>query len=916
MDDLQATAKWANRILRPLTSIYRRLEKHQETLAIIAAESKLERTVNDNTKVTHMPSRLETVVDQGSIPGSDADEDDPVWIPGKQPDQRRVRHKFSNRGAKTTRRRTRISVHSPEASRTLPGAIELATPLITGKRWEAPSSAQSQGSAEQPKTRKSQGQIEAFRDRYKLQKSPWQELLDQSGDTGFADIANNLDRVLQNFLCNTRLHKETPSEAKKKPERGARSLMSMVARRLPEFIAKEQEVQDEMEENKDDDMTGAYFTELESFYAPHGRGWRPLREAVRAQGIYLVTRMIYNKWVTDPISCALIEKCRYHEPDACEALLTTFLSTSNTCPFPLALNPPVDCSRPGDPLRLLRKYASYGPAHRSYIFDELTKLLKQGILPPQWMSTKLWTSWMTQATISFSREDNDSAFASRLIEAVLVSSSDVQLAACFTQATRSLPEKGRVRATRASSIGQAGRPDMVSLCPVSVEVAFSNHITSLLSALCGIHISRSRALDDWAEVDGTKAGHIINRTCYMVERDMEQNPLPKATAVTSHQLFRRGCIVMANCLLHCNDAILENDDEYMIPPAPSLEGLCEYLSSRSDSVKELALLVQQAFRCFGGAPSSDDPDMGRDVRRMVSRMPHLGKLPCLSALLGQVAVETAMHFAEGTDDPDDHLWAIEIQETVIALHNGKKASTDTSDQLEVRTQSRGYRWEESIGEWVARTPAAKPNPAPKVIRGRNSMTAKPLPYIPCSTDSSFSDSETSVRTASSLTSSPTSAESTSIGVKRSSAVTESSPTRPAKRRRPDPVILENPEASRDTPSIVTRSSVSQREPSRRRILREMTDHHQHNRLAPTRISSRNKVEVVIINQSGSAPSEEPPRPVPESVQMQVHRTMERRRPGRRELSGVSKSAVREVPTRSLRTVIPCSDESDDELSFL
>ncbi|CAI7571477.1 unnamed protein product [Penicillium pancosmium] len=881
MDDLQATAKWANRILRPLTSIYRRLEKHQETLAIIAAESKLEGTVNDNTNVTHIPSRLETVVDQGSIPGSDADEDDPVWIPGKQPDQRRVRHKFSNRGGKTTRRRTRISVHSPEASRTLPGAIELTTPLITGKRWEAPLSAQSQGSAEQPKTRKSQGQIEAFRDRYKLQKSPWQELLDQSGDTGFADIAHNLDRVLQNFLCNTRLHKETPSETKKKPERGARSLMSMAARRLPEFIAKEQELQDEMEEDKDDDMTGAYFTELESFYAPHGKGWRPLREAVRAQGIYLVSRMIYHKWVTGPISCALIEKCRYHEPDACEALLTTFLSTCNTYPFPLALNPTVDCSRPGDPLRLLRKYASYGPAHRSYIFDELTKLLKQGVLPPQWMSTKLWTSWMTRATISFSREDNDSAFASRLIEAVLVSSSDVQLAACFTQATRSLPDKGRAQ-----------------------------------HALCGIHISRSRAIDDWAEADGTRAGHIINRTCYMVEKDMEQNPLPKATAVTSHQLFRRGCVIMANCLLHCNDAILENDDKYMIPSAPSLEGLCEYLSSRSDSVKELALLVQQTFRCFGGASSSDDPDMGRDVRRMVSRMPHLGKLPCLSALLGQVAVETAMHFAEGTDDPDDHLWAIEIQETVIALHNRKKASTDTSDQLEVRIQSRGYRWEESIGEWVARTPAAKPNPAPKVIRGRNSTTAKPLPYIPCSTDSSFSDSETSVRTASSLTSSPTSAESTSIGVKRSSAVTESSPTRPAKRRRPDPVIVENPEASRDAPSTVTRSSVSQREPTRRRILREMTDHHQANRLAPTRISSRNKVEVVIINQSGSAPSEEPPRPVPEPVQMQVHRTMERRRPGRREISGVSKSTVCEVPTRSLRTAIPCSDESDDELSFL
>ncbi|KAJ5235033.1 uncharacterized protein N7469_004201 [Penicillium citrinum] len=922
MDDLQATAKWANRILRPLTSIYRRLEKHQETLAIIAAESKAEDGETD-TAETHVLNEDESAPVQANYSGSDADEDDPVWIPGKKLDQRRLKHRYSNRGGRTSKRRTRISVHSPETNRTLPGAIELATPLITGKRWEEPPSAQSQGSAERSRTRNSRGQTQAFRDRYKLQKSPWQELLDLSGDTGFADIARNLDRVLQNFLCNTRICRQATTDAGTGPKHGARSLMSMVTRCLPEFIANEQEMQNEMEEDRDDNVCDAYFTELESFYAPHGRGWKPLREAVRAQGIHLVSSMIRNRWVTDSIAYALIEKCRLDEPDAFEALLSTFLSMCPSYPYPVAVKPPVESSVPGDPIRLLRKYASYGPLHRSFIFDELARLLQRGVLPPQWVSTKVWTSWMTRAIVSFSREDGDYAAASRLLEAVLMSSSDVLMTAGSAQATQLRQPRrdiGAGRRTRGLSTGKLDKSDFLSPCPIPVEDALSNHITSLLSALCGMHISRSRGLDEHKERNGTKAGQMINYVFYIVERDIEGKPFRLATAATSHQAFRRGCVIMADCLLHCNDALLRDDDEHMIPPAPNLEEICEYLSVRSDLVKELALFVQQAFRCFGGATENEHFGMGRDIRCMVSRLLHLGELPCLSELLRQVAVETAMQFAEGTGDPDDHLWAIEIQETAIVLSNEEKTSPGFTDDLPTPNVSRGYRWEESIGEWVARTPACKPDPAPRVIiRGRNSMTARSLPYVPCSTDSSSPESDHSAKITSSVTSSPTSTEPTSVGAKRNFAMMDSSPTRPAKRRRPEPVIVENPETSKAvsfSPRMVTSSSDLQREPSRRRILRDISTQKRGNQRPATRRADGKKVEVVIINQKETAAREERPQPVREPVEMQVHRTMERRRPRQRESAGAfgNKKIVRE-PTRP-RTIIPYSEDSDDELSFL
>ena len=913
MDDVQTTAKWANRMLRPLTSIYRRLEKHQETLAIIAAESKAQ-AQRDESRQQDSRGIAEPVSAGDNYSGSDADEDDPVWVPGKKPGKRRIRHKYSGRGdGQNGRKRTRLSIHSPEAPRTLPGAIELATPLITGKRWEMPSSACSQVSVELPKQVPHQGQLQAFRDKYPLHKSPWQELLVQTGDSGFADIAHNLDRVLQNFLHNTRITKHDPSGAHSKPGRGARSLLSMVVRRLPEFITAEQEAQDEEDEDGDEDMCDAYFTELEAYYAPHGRGWKPLREAVRARGIYLVSTKIQNNWVTDPIACALIEKCRYNEHDACEELLSTFLSTRTIYPYPLALKPQPDASNPADPVRLIRKYAHSGTGNRSYIFDELSKLLNRGVLPPEWMATHSWTGWMTRATVSFSRGDGDCAAASRLIEAVLLSACDA-VPAPETTKSRRLPKHdtklstGTTRGTRTSLAAPADAEDIGRPCPVPVQDALSNQITSLLAALCAMHISRSRDLDAKGNDDGLKASHIINYLAFVVERDTE---LRVDDSFNSHQLLRRGSILLAHWLLQCNDAVLADDGHIAVSATSTVDEFSERLASRSDVVKDLALFVRQAFRCFGSVADSDRLYMGGELRRMVSWLPYLPSTPGVSLLLDRVAVETAMDFAEGTGEPEDHLWAVEVQETV--LQQKRESSPESTDELEQPSQRSGlYRWEESIGEWVAPTPAAKPNGPTLRGKGRVSMASK-VPCIPCSTDSSSPESDCFEQAPSSLTSSPS-----SVGTKRNLEEIESSPLRPVKRRRAAPAVVVHgdPVGGRGVPSTgsSSRSPSLEPVPPQRRILREVSNHGAANPTVPIRAKPTTGVEVVIINKR-ETPIEEkrPSPPAPEYIEKQVHRTVERRRRGRQSSSAVS-TVTRATPPR--RSVIPCSEDSEDELSFL
>lgn len=916
MEDAQATAKWANRVLRPLTSICRRIAKHKETLSIIATESKPQETAEgsdvSNLETDHKPES------QSNCSGSDADpdENDPAWIPGKKPERRRPRHKYSSKAEETGgKKRNRLSIHSPEAPRILPGAIEVATPLITGRRWEMPSIAQSERPEGQVNPNAQLSQPQVFRDRYSLHKSPWQELLDQSGDPGFADIAHNLDRVFQNFLCNTMISKQEVKPLSESSRRGARSLLSMVVRSLPEFIASEQEAQNELDEDGDEDMCDAYFTELEAFYAPYGTGWKPLREAVRAQGIYLVSTLIQNHWITDSIACALIEKCRSFAPEESDSLLSKLLSTRKNYPYPQALRPVVDHD-PSDPIRLLRKYAHHGVANRSYIFDELAKLLLRGALPPEWMGTKLWTSWMTRATISLSKEDEDCPAATRLIEAVILSASDVRHVTAAQSPMPKFHVKGktaRARATRAASTTAWEISNLARPCPLQVEDALSNHVISLMAALCGMHISRSRASNDADCADGTKASYITSYLQIALRRELEPNSVARRPDNTPHQLLRRGCILLATSLVQCNDEILLKKYHYVMASTASVDKCAEIIASHSDMVRELALFVHQAFRCLRKSAEDETEHTSGEIRDMVSQLARLADTPGLSALLGRVAAEAAMEFAEATGDPDDHMWAVDVQETAVTKQREEETAQRSLEQPEESSQSTGlFRWEDSIGEWVASTPATKGKPilVQKAQRPMR-MLSSPVPCIASSTDTDSSSpaSDRFQDSVSSLPSSPL-----PVATKRTLEDTEVSSIRPRKRQRPTPVVVvdrggNSPQIRSPSP---TRYNPTVEPVTRRGILRERSTNLTR-RTTPTTQQAR-KVEVVIINHKESSPRQPIVRPTLERAAKQIHRTVQRRRSTRPSVSTTRR--IVEPPTPR-QTVIPCyhDGDSDDELSF-
>ncbi|KAF7719812.1 Uncharacterized protein PECH_006918 [Penicillium ucsense] len=936
MDDVKPTARWANRMLRPLKSVYRRLEKYHETLAIIASDSG---AVDSEAKTsTETQCTSATVKAEDWEFGSDADEDDPVWIPGKKPDVRRVRHRYSTRNEGDGRkRRVRHSIHSPEVNRVLPGAINLATPVITGKRWEAPMSRRADPPVSEARSKIKRGStvVSKHKNARLLRSAFAQRASGETVDSEFAAIVQSLEHALNNFLKNTTLDEEIEPGRPHVPH-GTRSLMATALRRLPAFIQREQNIQDEHDNDADEDMCDAYFTELECFYAPHGRGWKPLRQAVRAQGLFYVSSMIRNKWLNHAIVGNMIAIYHHLHPDAGKHLLSVFLSTVTSYPYPTTLTSvlgrgPGAWDGSGDPLTLLHSSMYRGEGCDSIVFHELAKVLLRGTLPAEWMATHSWTNWMYRATMSLEMGDQNHASASRLIEAALLSAAGILPAAESNKGAdlsqRRLRNPAHERQTRHSSSSSKSR-EVQSLrnCPVPVEDALNNQVLSLLATMCGLHITRSRHSSGFEDPWSARFGHTVSYLRVMLERATETQPLSRISCVPSYELLRRGSILLAEYLLHCNDLVLGNKLRDEATTTNAVDVYCEILAARSELIRELALFCRQVFRCFGRWAETD----GSETRGMITQLVSIDSSLAVNTLLGRVAVEAAMEFAEHTGDPDDHVWAIAIQEKVISRLGEKKSQPNQREQI---FPNECYRWEESIGEWITRTPAVKVNVPPLVVKGGSCLpTSGQMVNISCLTDRSSQnsdrESEAIQETPASSFTSPSSA-----GVKRLQEDIDSSPLQVAKRQRAAPVIINNAENNYRRRSGYGRAALGPQFPpteqspprSQCRVLRERPSRlaNRKNPIAAKPASEKEKVEVVIYN-GHERESTHPQRcltlsPGPDLevvVDKRPRRAAERRRSTRSKSLIVSdRQAHQAVRRRSM--VIPCTDEdSDDELSFL
>ncbi|OKL60293.1 hypothetical protein UA08_04080 [Talaromyces atroroseus] len=765
MDDVYTTAKWANRMLRPLTSLHHRLAKYREMQSVGAQQPETIKTVS-TVSISESSRKRHAAAD--SEHDSECGDNDPSWIPRK-PDAKRVRRKYVVRGERHRRQpRFRPVLHSPETVKTLPGAIEIATPLIMGKstdvtndkgsketglgdhRNEESSRNNTQQKKWPERTGKRQNQA-----RFPKPDPQWRVSLDSAKDINYADIVQRLDIVFLKFLEKTRL----ADSRSPRSTNNSRSLLLTVMRRLPQFIAEEQKLQDECDADDDIDMADAYFTELESAYGSSGKGWQPLREAVRSQGISLVCNMLQENWITHLTASILIKKCiGAEENDAVERLLGALLLKLDCCDFPDAFDPWRVHQSVRDPVRLLHRYWSMS-GNSSFVFAEIERLLRRKVLPSEWMVTTPWKAFVASATKSLSNGDSEYAAATRLITAILETAAGINAYETHSLGTNQHAKTAKRLHAQSTSILQTQFADSNrNRCPVYIHDALSNLISSLVVALCSMYCVRVEQSTNLDLDSSTRIVSIFSNIILALQRELAvgHGSLNSKDDQTKVHLLRKGYLLLGHYLLRCQQEdtqILDCEKVGIVDVSLSkdCEPFFEVLQQNSDIIKELSGMVGQVVRC---CERGGEQAQCRRARRLCTHLLTFEQFEMnnLTLFLGQVAVEVALDFAQYSQDAEDHTFAADIQETVSARRMRFKGGRCRALGPEYYNTP-FFRWEEGIGEWIAKTPLVRAKIAlPKPMVEITTLSSTTMTRSLSSVSEEESRSPSSIGNGSSMTS--------------------------------------------------------------------------------------------------------------------------------------------------------------------
>lgn len=697
------TAARCNRTLRQLTKFLTKLEKWHKDFNKRHAESAQSRHHDSARRPLSVKQRRK------SAPKSFSYEYDPEWVsqsdaqPRKRQKQYKRKHHRDQPESKTLLERAVRLPKTPHVVKHQPGTIPIDTPLIAGTIQS--------GEDDSFRCKEHRRQRTCRRNIFKQK-----VVLDLGDERDYDAIVQALPNILETFLDTTQDYIAEQS--------GARSLLAMCQRKMPDCIVEEQTFYDALQDDDSEEFQVApqLFSELEDLYST-GTGWKPLRNLVRSYGLRLLCDAIKTGHLSlDTAASTIRQTGDLGHLDACECFSEAFLhaavSNAEVHGWRVSLlrwQQTID--------DWLRKDDLFGPiecrnmmickilAIRRTLDNQQNRLL----LPLLSFNTDI----VRYSIASLTGGGSATAIGASFLYDFLLQSMNI-----YYQGSRS-----EVHSLRLSIAGEA------ALSPKQSDT-FQNHlhVANLESSILSDH-------EDLQQIQATAKSIITILTSTILIRQRENvsddtvlcstldliksliiriqqqqflldSSLPPSNSTTSFY------ILLATILLrnHFRDPInpdslfFETNSHDTFSANPTLLDLstafildiahCCGRVSRTDGYPFLQHIISQLTSFIQPSPPSSPSSLKTNL------------------MLHTIAAEAAASFAQRHDRPSYYKWATEIQRAFSAMT--KQLCPDGEPQTPTLAMARNrkpYRWDESIEEWIAETPflareRRSPSPSP------------------------------------------------------------------------------------------------------------------------------------------------------------------------------------------------------------
>ena len=494
---------------------------------------------------------------------------------------------------------------------------------------------------------------------------------------------------------------------------GARSLFATCIRKVPERMFEEQKMAEDADPDYDDDAGSFIYEDLESYGSSETGGWIPLREVARAHGINYLVKAIEDGWIKPSVARGLVIICLGASAfDEAQQLIDGLIRTMRPLSRPRSLSESL-FNFHGRLCPYTLNDFSHRSGHHGFLYRQLAQLFSTGLIPIEWIASHDMAECWNQVIGHIVQDDNHARDAECLLRtAVAVAHSGP----CTSINDEIHAYRLRMHAVQNSELHKT-RLDQ-SLLPYSsstdksrdttldrtFRTAVTNTLTNLLTVLLSINLA-----SDVSCLKGISVGCIgptllqtlaleANHSYQMSRCSVNENlDVGDRTARLSVPIFAYGILKMMLKAGKSGDTTL---DMGWLEILSNLHGQASTVNSLSSFICALAHCCDQA------APMDGFEHLQEIVGYLLNLSKSRERSTSARRYIHRIAIDAAFEFAEGTKKRKHLDWVLELEESIEGDYS--QSALQTPGRTPSKPSSKrapGFRWEEGICEWVARTPA-------------------------------------------------------------------------------------------------------------------------------------------------------------------------------------------------------------------
>ena len=495
---------------------------------------------------------------------------------------------------------------------------------------------------------------------------------------------------------------------------GSCSLFSTCLRRIPSYI-KEEELLAKMDDPANgDDIASVVYNDLEELGSMAGAGWSPLKDVVRAHGVVMISEAIEDGTLglndARHMSFLCLAAAAFDEAQTIlESIVKSQMASAGHSSKRFSVD---EAQMVYDSIS---KFALKTGRH-GFLYSQMATMLENGMLPLDWISSQCMISCWNGVIQSITQQDKHIRSATALLQTSLsqwykragtIASSqvhDLRLRICKSSQRPGLRPVASMRASKATDT-ELKFSDIGNSKYDNADSGLCSTVSSILTVFSAISLLKNSDVSSNPDDALGTSSMIIHDLAVKVRQALELVTYNFDSRHASNLILER-----LRLSLMAAGMVRMTDNGSMPQLCPSnlehFTSLAE-LPNSGQTFSSAGSFLCAVARCCATARSDDGLGF---IQAMVDNLMVTSKSGfCDQAtrrLLGQIALAAAFEFAESTSQPSHLNWALKVELAVSGTVNAPgPPSFEKTPARGIKQSRTGYRWEEGICEWIAKTPA-------------------------------------------------------------------------------------------------------------------------------------------------------------------------------------------------------------------